>query len=55
MMYAIHLIENDMADTTSIINSTVSFYFYVPTVVYIARSLTGRVLYIIIMSLVYQI
>ena len=36
MMYALHLIENDinfMADTTSIINSTVSCYFYVPTVV----------------------
>ena len=46
MMYAIHLIENDMADTTSIINSTVSFYIYVPTAEYIARIFTGRVLYI---------
>ena len=49
MMYAIHLIENDitfMADTSSIINSTVSFYIYVPTVVYIARILMGRVQYI---------
>ena len=37
MMYAIHLIENDinlMPDTTSIINSTVSFYLYISTVVY---------------------
>ena len=36
MMYALHLIENDinfMADTTSIINSTVSCYFYIPIVV----------------------
>ena len=32
IMYAIHLIEN-MADTTSIIDSTVSFYLDVPTVV----------------------
>ena len=31
MMYAIHLIENDMADTTNIIDSTVSFYLDVPT------------------------
>ena len=34
--YALYLIENDinfMADTTSIINSTVSYYLYVPTVV----------------------
>ena len=36
MMYALHLIENDinfMADTTSIIDSTVSLYLDVPTVV----------------------
>ena len=36
MMYALHLIENDinfMADSTSIINSTVSCYFYIPIVV----------------------
>ena len=34
--YVCFLIENDinfMADTTSIINSTVSYYLYVPTVV----------------------
>ena len=36
IMYALYLIENDinfMADTTSITDSTVSFYLYVPTVV----------------------
>ena len=50
MMYALHLIENDinfMADTTSIIESTVSFYLDVPSYsgLCVARILMGWVIY----------